>query len=52
MKKYEGVLKRVREIEFKRGITYAKTDGKLYKGSKVLFILIWRIRLLLFIEKT
>ena len=45
MKKYEGVLKRVREIEFKRGITYAKTDGKLYKGSKVLFILssLWLI---------
>ena len=39
MKKYEGVLKRVREIEFKRGITYAKTDGNLYKGLKVLFIL-------------
>lgn len=39
MKKYEGVLKRVREIEFKRGITYARTDGKLYKGFKILYIL-------------
>ncbi len=39
MKKYDGVLKRVRDIEFKRGISYAKTDGKLYKRLKLLFIL-------------
>lgn len=39
MKKYEGVLQRVREIEYKRGITYAKTDGKLYKGLKICYVL-------------
>ena len=37
MKKYEGVLERVRILEEKRGISYAKTDGKLYKTLKVLF---------------
>ncbi len=31
MKKFDGVLKRVRELEEKRGIVYAKTSGKLYK---------------------
>lgn len=43
MKKYEGVLKRVREVEAKRGIYYAKTDGKLYKTLKILYtvILVW-----------
>lgn len=43
MKKYDGVLKRVREIEYKRGISYANTDGKLYKTINVLCILaaIW-----------
>lgn len=39
MKKYSGVLKRVREIEEKRGIEYARTSGKLYKGLKVVHIL-------------
>ena len=43
MKKYDGVLKRVRAIEEKRGIKYANTDGKLYSTLKVLCILaaIW-----------
>lgn len=31
MKMYDGVLKRVRELEEKRGIVYAKPQGKLYK---------------------
>lgn len=39
MKKYSGVLKRVREIEEKRGIEYARTSGKLYKGLKAVHIL-------------
>lgn len=39
MKKHLGVLKRVREIEEKRGIEYARTSGKLYKGLKVVHIL-------------
>jgi glycerol-3-phosphate acyltransferase PlsY len=39
MKKYSGVLKRVREIEEKRGIEYARIGGKLYKGLKVVHIL-------------
>ena len=30
MKKYDGVLQRVRILEEKRGIKYANTDGKLY----------------------
>ncbi len=31
MKKYESILKRVEQVEFKLGVSYAKTDGKLYK---------------------
>ncbi len=38
MKMYEGVLSRVRKIEQKNGITYAKTDGKLYMAMKIIFI--------------
>ncbi len=43
MKKYEGVLARVRELEYKRGIKYANTDSRIYKVFKVLYILmlIW-----------
>lgn len=37
MKKYDGVLKRVRFLEKKNGISYAKTDGKLYTAMKVLY---------------
>lgn len=37
MKKYDGVLKRVRFLEKKNGISYAKTDGKLYTTMKVLY---------------
>ena len=45
MKKYEGVLKRVREMEEKRGIKYATTDGKLYKTLKVFCVIfaVWAL---------
>ncbi len=45
MKKYDGVLKRVRIIEEKRGIKYANTEGKLYITLKVMCIItaIWGI---------
>ena len=45
MKKYDGILKRVREIEEKKGIHYAKTDGKLYKTLSVFYLLffIWTL---------
>ena len=39
MKMYEGVLKRVRILEEKRGIKYADTNGKLYITLKVLCII-------------
>lgn len=35
MKMQESVLRRVRMIEEKHGITYAKTDGKLYKALRI-----------------
>ena len=43
MKKYESIMKRVRFIEDKYGIKYAKVDGKLFSGLKVCFTLsfIW-----------
>ncbi len=31
MKKYDSILKRVEEVECKLGVSYAKTNGKLYK---------------------
>lgn len=40
MKKFDGVLKRVRMLEEKNGISYAKPEGKLYKTLKVLYILV------------
>ncbi len=40
MKKYDGILKRVREIEQKRGIVYAKADGKLCVTLKSFYLLI------------
>jgi len=39
MKKYDGVLKRVRILEEKKGIKYADTNGKLYITLKVLCII-------------
>ncbi len=45
MKKYSGVLKKLREVEEKRGISYARTDGKLYKGIKIVHIIaaVWAL---------
>lgn len=39
MKMQESVLRRVRTVEEKNGIKYAKTDGKLYKTLRVLYII-------------
>ena len=39
MKKYESILKRVEQVEYKLGISYAKTNGKLYKTMWVLNLL-------------
>ena len=39
MKMYENILAKVRLYEEKRGINYAKIDGKVYKGIKVLYII-------------
>lgn len=39
MKYYDGVMQRVRKIEEKNGISYAKTDGKLYNFFKRIYIL-------------
>ena len=39
MKMQESVLRRVRMVEEKNGIKYAKTDGKLYKALRVLYII-------------
>lgn len=51
--KYQcNVLKRVRQIEEKNGIKYAKTDGKLYGGVKAFYLVasIWTLAMnLLFI---
>ncbi len=52
MKMYDGVLKRVRQMEEKNGIKYQKTDGKLYKGLKIGYILVsvWAVAMnLLFV---
>ncbi len=41
MKMQESVLRRVRMVEEKHGITYAKTDGRLYKALKVSYTLLF-----------
>lgn len=41
MKYQYNVLEKVRKVEEKNGINYAKTDGKLYKTINVLHILAW-----------
>ena len=41
MKMQESVLKRVRMVEEKHGITYAKTDGKLYKALRVSYTVLF-----------
>lgn len=37
MKMYDNVLRRVRMVEEKNGIRYAKTDGKLYLALRVIY---------------
>ena len=41
MKMYESVLTRVRMVEQKNGINYAKTDGILYKTLRVIYSVIF-----------
>ncbi len=41
MKMQESILRRVRIIEEKKGIKYAKTDGRLYKTLRVLYIIVF-----------
>ena len=41
MKMQESVLRRVRMVEEKHGITYAKTDGRLYKALRLIYILLF-----------
>lgn len=47
MKMYDSILKRVRQIEHKNGITYAKPDGVCYKTASVIYIIsgIWNVLL-------
>ena len=39
MKMHSNILEKVRLYEEKRGISYAKVDGALYKGIKVFYII-------------
>lgn len=41
MKKYEGVLKRVREIEWKYGISYPRPDEKPYKVVRFFYFIMF-----------
>ena len=41
MKMQESVLRRVRAVEEKNGIKYAKTDGRLYKTLRVFYIILF-----------
>lgn len=41
MKKHESIMNRVRFIEEKYGIKYAKTDGRLYRTLKIIYTLVW-----------
>ena len=40
MKKYDGILKGVHELEKKQGIVYAKTNGKLCVSLKIIYLII------------
>ena len=31
MEKYKNIKEKVKQIEYKLGVSYAKTDGKIYK---------------------
>ena len=41
MKMQESILRRVRAVEEKNGIKYAKTDGRLYKTLRVFYIILF-----------
>lgn len=41
MKKHESIMRRVRYVEEKYGIKYARPDGKLYKFLNIIYILAW-----------
>ena len=41
MKMQESILRRVRAVEEKNGIKYAKTEGKLYKTLRVIYIILF-----------
>ncbi len=47
MKMYDSVLQRVRMLEEKNGIKYATTEGKLYKGLKIVFIILFSYAMLI-----
>ena len=47
MKMYDSVLQRVRMLEEKNGIKYATTESKLYKGIKVVFIILFSYAMLM-----
>lgn len=47
MKKYDSIMKRVRAVEEKYGIKYASPDGRLFKGSKIIYTLIWAYTLVI-----
>lgn len=47
MKMYDSVLQRVRILEEKNGIKYATTDGKLYKGLKIVLIVLFAYAMLM-----
>lgn len=44
---YDSVLQRVRILEEKNGIKYATTDGKLYKGLKIVLIVLFAYAMLM-----
>ena len=41
MKKLDGILKRVEILEYKKGINYAKTDGRLFKTLKTIYNILY-----------
>lgn len=47
MKMYNSVLERVKILEEKNGISYATTDGKLYKVLKLAFIVLFAYAMLI-----
>ena len=41
LKKYDSIMKRVRFLEEKRGISYARVGGKLFRGVTVVASIAW-----------